>query len=175
MRYLSLYLILSLLSPVAFAAEAQPPAIESLMTTEELRATGLDTLTPRQIEALNEWLQRYRAGTISAVAPTAPTPRPAAATPAPAAVTAPREADDNFGRPPPPEADITSRIVGEFSGWSGRTRFTLENGQVWEQRRGGRWKTTLSNPEVRINKNFFGAYDLEVISAGRSIGVRRIR
>ena len=32
------------------------------------------------------------------------------------------------------EADqITSRILGEFKGWSGYTEFQLENGQVWKQ------------------------------------------
>jgi hypothetical protein len=41
------------------------------------------------------------------------------------------------------EQGVTSRIVGEFSGWSGKTRFVLENGQVFEQRRPGRWKITL--------------------------------
>ncbi len=28
---------------------------------------------------------------------------------------------------------ITSRILGEFKGWSGYTKFQLENGQIWQQ------------------------------------------
>jgi hypothetical protein len=49
-----LALIFSLSS---FAAE-DAPGIESLMTKEELRETGLDGLSDRQIDALNAWLDR---------------------------------------------------------------------------------------------------------------------
>ena len=69
---------------------------------------------------------------------------------------------------------MTTRIVGQFNGWSGRTRFVLENGQVFEQRRPGRWKIALENPEVHVSQNFMGVYELEVVSEGRSIGVRRV-
>jgi hypothetical protein len=82
--------------------------------------------------------------------------------------------DDGF-RQAPEKVTINSRIAGEFNGWTGRTRFQLDNGQIWEQRRGRRWKITLDNPEVRITQNFMGAYEMEVVSESRSIGVRRLR
>jgi len=50
----------------AYAAEAKFPGVESLMNVEEQRAAGLDELTPRQIEALNAWIERYAAGQITA-------------------------------------------------------------------------------------------------------------
>jgi hypothetical protein len=71
--------------------------------------------------------------------------------------------------------DSESGIEGKFSSWDDRTQFNLENGQVWVQRRSSRWKTQLQNPEVRIYQNFLGAFEMEVIEEGRSIGVRRVR
>jgi hypothetical protein len=85
-----------------------------------------------------------------------------------------QQAVDDF-RQPRERIEISSRIAGEFNGWTGRTRFTLENGQVWEQRRGRRWKITLDSPEVRITQTFLGAYEMEIVSESRKIGVRRIR
>ncbi|MEJ2131375.1 MAG: hypothetical protein P8Y95_07095, partial [Gammaproteobacteria bacterium] len=40
----------------------------------------------------------------------------------------------------PDEAEsITSHIVGEFSGWDGKTEFRLANGQIWRQRHPARY------------------------------------
>ena len=42
------------------------------------------------------------------------------------------KSDDNFGLIIRDERDsIQSRILGEFKGWDGYTKFNLENGQVW--------------------------------------------
>lgn len=161
----------------AFAADAKFPGLESLMTIEEQRAAGLDELSPRQIDALNAWIDRYAAGQIVAPAtanPSVTTVSPTTSSPARAPSVAPTAPDDNF-RKAPEKVDFVSRISGNFEGWSGSTRFTLENGQVWEQRRGNRWKVSLVNPEVRITQNFMGAFEMEVLAEGRSIGVRRIK
>ena len=56
------------------------------------------------------------------------------------------------------EADqITSRILGEFKGWSGYTKFQLENGQVWQQSSEGLLIVRINNPTVTIKKSFFGS------------------
>ena len=162
--FLSLLLIASFSLPLMAADEL--PSIENLMTEDELRATGVDDLSARQIEALNEWLVRFRDGEISAAIAGAPSVAEAS--------SASQAVSDVY--PPPRERTvIESRIDGEFNGWTGRTRFTLQNGQIWEQRRGRRWKITLDNPEVRLSQNFMGAWEMEVVSEGRSIGVRRLR
>ena len=74
-----------------------------------------------------------------------------------------------------PEAgQITSRIIGEFKGWSGETVFELENGQVWQQSSNGLLIVRLTNPKVTIKKARF-AYKLSVEGYNSSVSVRKIR
>ena len=68
---------------------------------------------------------------------------------------------------------ITSRILGEFKGWSGYTEFQLENGQVWKQSSAGLLIVRINNPTVTIKKSFFGTYTLNVEGVNSSIKVRR--
>ena len=68
---------------------------------------------------------------------------------------------------------ITSRILGEFKGWSGYTKFQLENGQVWQQSSEGLLILRINNPTVIIKKSFFGTYTLNVEGVNSSIKVRR--
>jgi|TARA_Y100000310_G_scaffold249786_1_gene255902 hypothetical protein len=141
----------------AFAAEGEFPGIESLMTPEELEASGISGLSPQQIEALNHWLAGFTSDE--------PTVSNSSVVQVP---------NDGFGQRKA-RITISSRIVGDFNGWTGKTRFHLENGQVWEQRNGRRWKINLESPDIIITENLIGAYNMEVVSEGRSIGVRRIR
>jgi len=147
---LSFLLSTLLLAPSSLLAQERFPGIEALMTAEERAASGVNELSSSQIEALNRWLVRYTAN------------------------EAPVLQVENEEVIEVVRQGMTSRIVGEFNGWDGRTRFVLENGQVFQQRRPGRWKITLQNPEVLVSQNFMGAYELEIVSEGRSIGVRRI-
>ena len=70
---------------------------------------------------------------------------------------------------------ITSRILGEFKGWSGYTKFQLENGQMWQQSSEGLLIVRMNNPTVIIKKSFFGTYNLNVESVNSTIKVRRIQ
>jgi hypothetical protein len=67
-----------------------------------------------------------------------------------------------------------AEIVGPFSGWSGKTVFTLSNGQVWRQRNGSDYRHTAQGQTVAVKKNFMGYWTLTVLSSGRTVGVRRI-
>ena len=67
-----------------------------------------------------------------------------------------------------------ARVVGGFTGWSGKTVFTLDNGQVWRQRHGTSYRYQGDDNRVRLEPNFFGFWELTVVSTGRSVGVRRI-
>lgn len=157
-----------------FAADESGARIENLMTAEELEASGVADLNSSQLEALNAWLQKFSRGEITAADVAVPAATSVQSEPAVVETTeAPSPGDDVRQRQKGEE--IFSRIAGEFNGWTGKTRFPLENGQIWEQRKGWRWNITLDRPEVRIYKNFMGAYEMEIISEGRSIGVRRIR
>ena len=74
------------------------------------------------------------------------------------------------------EADqITTRILGEFKGWSGYTKFQLENGQIWQQSSEGLLIVRINNPTVTIKKSFFGTYNLNVEGVNSTIKVRRIQ
>jgi len=141
------------------------PGLRELMTAEELRATGVDSLNPRQLRALDAWLLLYlETRTDNASAPA----RPAAAPPATTASgRAPRRSDETGD-------GLTgeSRIVGEFDGWWGDTVFELENGQRWRQRLDGRYfYNGPPNPRVRISRNFLGFYKLTLIDRDHGIGV----
>ena len=67
-----------------------------------------------------------------------------------------------------------AEIVGPFSGWSGKTVFTLSNGQVWRQRSGSDYRHTAQGQTVEVQKNFMGLWTMTVQSSGRTIGVYRI-
>ena len=70
---------------------------------------------------------------------------------------------------------ITSRVLGEFKGWSGYTKFQLENGQIWQQSSEGLLIVRINNPTVIIKKSFFGTYNLNVEGVNSTIKVRRIQ
>lgn len=140
----------------AFAAEFS--SLEERMTGAEFKAAGLDKLTPEELAALNAWLQRRTAGT------------------APAATYVP-PSDDRIGFHDPVATDgVVSRIAGEFTGWSGQTKFTLENGQVWQQAESGSMRgVSVDSPAVTINPAFMGSWLLKVEGFNTTIRVRRIK
>jgi hypothetical protein len=61
---------------------------------------------------------------------------------------------------------IQSRIVGPFTGYTGRTIFTLENGQRWAQsQRDSRYFPKIDSPPVVIVKAGFG-YRMHIAGGG---------
>ncbi len=99
--------------------------------------------------------------------------------PEPAPAAAVEDDMDEFGVEHVQESrggdSITSRYDGEFTGWSGRTLFKLENGQVWRQAESGRYRTTLDRPVITIERAAFGSYRLKVEGLNRTIRVKRVR
>lgn len=107
----------------------------------------------------------------------ATTPQP----PAAAATTAahdfgaeqlPRSATD---KPQAPET-IQAHIKGNFEGWAPKTRFTLDNGQIWQvaDDRSVYSRPTM-NPRVTLEKGMFGAYYLSIDGLNARAKVKRIR
>jgi len=170
---------------VALSAGSARAALEDNMNDVEFRAAGLHKLTDAELAALNRWLNRTAAPKKSSSAPDLAAPAPA---PAPAQSTIatpsqpPAKEITEFGQEQlevPVAAEIptaiTARLQGEFRGWDGKTIFRLNNGQVWQQRVGGKYRSpTLVDPEVELVKGRFGYY-MEILSSGRSVGVKRIR
>ncbi|TQV84097.1 hypothetical protein FKG94_05375 [Exilibacterium tricleocarpae] len=150
MRQLTLACLLACLALVTHATE-KFPGIKEIMSAADFEAAGLGKLSAEELAALDRWLIRYTAND---------------------AETIRREVEEVKVES---DKDIRSRIEGAFSGWDGKTVFRLQNGQVWQQRLQGRWRTKLVDPEVIISRNIFGFYELEIVEKGRSIGVKRLR
>lgn len=153
----SLFLLLALLGlsagQQAAADDPDFPGVKALMNADDFSRTGLSKLSERELQALDEWLIRYTAGDARVLQQSN---------------EAVREAEKTYA--------VESRISGEFTGWSGKTIITLDNGQVWQQRLKGRYQYRgPANPAVRIEKNWAGYYRLTLIDTGRSVGVSRLR
>lgn len=148
-------LLLGLALPLA-AAEFS--SLEERMTDSEFKAAGLDKLTPEELAALNAWLQRRTAGTAAAATYVPPS-------------------EDRTGFRDPVDSDgVVSRIAGNFTGWTGKTQFKLENGQVWEQAESGSMRgVNVDSPAVMIRPAFMGSWLLKVEGFNQQIRVRRIK
>ena len=157
------------------------------------RLACYDGLSKRAAAAVTAPVAAPAAAPVSAAA-TAPAATAAAAQGAPPPVapavppaepppeTSPAAADadsEDFGLEEQRAAEtklIRSRIDGIFEGWSGKTEFTLENGQVWRQAAGGKLVARESeNPEVEIKRGFMGVYYLKVDGYNPTVKVRRIK
>ena len=136
----------------ARAADGEPPPVESLMTPQDFSASGLDKLTDAERAHLSEWLVRYRQG----------------ATEGPAAPKTPEQRAEER------EIEIAANVVPAFRGWSGKTIFRLDNGQVWQQRQPGKLRYNGADSTVVISQNFMGGYMLKHNDSGRAVGVKRI-
>lgn len=147
-----LFLICLLLPLSAAAAENDFPGVKGLMTPEEYAAAGLGKLTDEEREALDQWLIRYTAWQAPAL----------------------RQQSEEV-REQERETGITAHVKPPFNGWSGDTRFYLDNGQVWQQRLQGNFFYRGDETEVTIRRNFMGFYVLEHVATGRKVGVKKIQ
>ncbi len=139
---------------LAVSEEGTFPGIRALMTQAEYQAAGLEKLTAQERKALDQWLIRYTAEDAPVLL----------------------DSDEEV-RQAVQDQEIVSIIVSPFDGWSGNTVFTLANGQVWQQRRQGRYAYTgaASAPEVRITRNFMGFYRMELVEDGNAVLVKRVK
>ncbi|MBL8517405.1 MAG: hypothetical protein JNM76_10620 [Betaproteobacteria bacterium] len=126
------------------------------------------------------------AASAPASAPTPATPAPAAPARTPAAAataipgSAPQPADFGFERRIEQQKEaaiksIESRIAGRVEGWEPNTRFTLENGQVWQVSDDSRAFGNANNPRVKISRGTFGTFFLEIEGINAAPRVKRVR
>ncbi len=136
-----------------FAAVAHPPYvdIEQDLTTEELHVTGLNTLSPAQLEALNRLLRaRLAKAAQAAEVVTADEPRAQRNS-----LTA-----SYIGLNDKP---IASRLIGAVSGWEPGTVFELDNGQQWKVLKGSmKLRKALQAPAVLVVPGVAGRWFLQV-------------
>lgn len=141
------------------AAEDAP--LQERMSREEFGRAGLDKLTTQELDFLNAWLQN------KVVEPMREEVE---------AVKSEKEERMGFHPRPGDRSVIESEIDGEFSGWSGgRTRFTLKNGQVWQQVDSGTVYYRVDSPAVRIEPKSLGSWKMYVEGLGRGVKVKRIK
>ena len=70
---------------------------------------------------------------------------------------------ENTAGDPKKDGAIESRIKGDFVGWSGKTKFVLENGQVWQQSAPDDYFTSPApSPKVKIFPARMGGFWMEV-------------
>ncbi len=148
----ALILGLSVTAPQA-QADDRFPGIRDLMGEESFKAAGLERLSAEEMERLNAWLVHYTAWEASS--------------------------EDLRSTPAVREArkqPITAALVGPFTGWSGKTRFKLDNGQVWQQRQNKRYRYRGSEDPVmvEISTNMMGFHVLRVVGTNARVGVKRV-
>lgn len=88
--------------------------------------------------------------------------------------------EQNFGLPDPlDEAEaayqLRASVKEPFRGWSGKTVFYLDNGQVWKQRTSGRHTYTGDDNRVVISQNRMGFFEMRLIAVDRAVGVKRLK
>lgn len=142
-------------------------SLEEQMTGKEFTAAGLDKLSRAELEALNGWIRQRSLATLDA-------PASAPAATANAAVGDQRGLDSKKGKED--RSPITSRIVGNFSGWDGQTVFRLENGMIWAQADKDKFYIReVENPVAVIEPGFFGTWRLHIEGYNSECRVERIQ
>jgi hypothetical protein len=122
------------------------PGVEKAMKPEDYEAAGLSKLDPAERAKLDEFIRSY----VSVSNERAST----------AAVE--QAVKDKKVTP----EVIQSRIVGPFTGYNGRTVFTLENGQRWAQsQRDSKYFPKIDSPPVVIVKAGMG-YRMHIAGGG---------
>jgi hypothetical protein len=149
-------LFASLLSmPAAEPENPAFPGVQKAMTPEQYEAAGLSKLEAAERAKLDEFIRNYVAVSNEKVATTA----------------VDKAVKEN--KVSAPEV-IQSRIVGPFTGYTGRTVFTLENGQRWAQSQmDSAYFPKIDSPPVVIVKAGFG-YRM-YIAGGGAIRVSKVR
>ena len=178
------------LATTATVAAAQSPApgatlMEQRMTPEEFKAAGLHKLSPEELAALQDWMQRQQ-GVVAAPAASAPAAAGAVALSA-ADVERIREEAREEGRKEVKETNrgffdfgsdepIKSTLVGEFRGFAKGNTYTLANGQVWEQVEPARLEgVRKTDPAVTIKPGLLNVWFLRIDGYNTAAKVRRVK
>jgi hypothetical protein len=155
--YLLVCLLLASLASLPAAEPESPafPGVQKAMTPEQYEAAGLSKLEPAERAKLDEFIRNYVSVSNEKVATSA----------------VDKAVKEN--KVSAPEV-IQSRIVGPFTGYTGRTVFTLENGQRWAQSQfDSAYFPKIDSPGVVIVKSGFG-YRM-YIAGGGAIRVSKVK
>jgi hypothetical protein len=137
--------LLALTMTTLFAREAYVN-LEQRLTSEQMKATGLDNLKPEQLALLNQILSDASSKQIKQEQ------------------VARR---DNVNEPMlyagMDDKPITTRVRGSISGWEPGIVFELDNGQTWKVLKGSmKLRDVRNNPEVILVPGMAGRWFLQV-------------
>lgn len=162
------------------------------MTAEELAATGLGKLSAAELAKLKAVVERYKAGEVTVVRAEAQKQvaaaeakvaqvEQAAAAPAPAKAKEPgwlgalltlkrtQEKLDTV------EA-LETRLAGSLKSFSGKRKFTLENGQIWQMIEAESYNgPELTNPTVTVRPGSMDFFWLKIPEAALRAKVKPIK
>jgi hypothetical protein len=166
MRYLlrSGGLAMLLLASFSLHAQSAYVDVEKRLTEEQLRATGLDTLSAEQLALLNALLRDSETTRIAEVEEAAKE-HAIVATRAEIAREQPVSLEKRTGNGFVGYNDepIRSRVKADISGWEPGYVFELENGQQWKVLKGKMTlPKTLKSPEILIVPGIAGRWFLQV-------------
>ena len=186
-RYLAkLALVAPLLTAAIASADTAYQPLERAMTDEERVRSGVDSLTSKQRQYLNDWLKKRYGEAASedsqerVTTRTSPPPKPSKQTAIDEEVERrvaeelamrkeqDREANTNRG-------PFDAMLIGDFTGWRGKTVFRLDNGQVWRQRSSSQYRHRGDDYRVKFDKNWMGGWEMTVISSGKSVLVSKVK
>jgi hypothetical protein len=171
------------------AQASEPGSIEDMMSAEERLKSGVDTLTAEQRQFLSDWLRenyaRNPAKVVSSPATVPDTSPQRAASSEATADTIEAEIDrrvaarlaDNRASEKKPASDSSfeARLTGNFTGWSGKTVFRLDDGQVWRQRSAANYRHRGTDMRVKFKKNWMGGWEMTVVSSGKTVLVSKVK
>jgi hypothetical protein len=144
---LGLALAMALASFAAMAEQAYVD-IEQRLTPEQRHATGLDTLSPTQLQLLNSLLRVENVKVAKAAKEEA---------------SHAEEGKSHAWSIGLDSDPIKTRLKGSISEWEPGTVFELENGQTWKVLKGHvKLRKTLVAPKVLLKPGIAGRWFLEV-------------
>ena len=186
-RYLAkLALVAPLLTAVIASADTAYQPLERAMTDEERVRSGVGSLTSKQRQYLNDWLKaRYsEAASVDSqervTTRTNSLPKPGKQTAIDEEIER-RVAEELATRKEQDREANTIRgpfdamLIGDFTGWRGKTGFRLDNGQVWRQRSSSQYRHRGDDYRVKFDKNWMGGWEMTVISSGKSVLVSKVK
>jgi hypothetical protein len=145
------FVALYLFSATFAQASDTSKTLQERLSAEQMRATGLDTLSAEQLALLNQLLQEQTTQVIAV-----PTEKNTAEVKASVPVVP-------MAVPTLSNEPFKSRIIGSFSGWQTGTVFTLENGQQWQVNKGNaKLPKPLNDPSVDVKISLVGKWYFEL-------------
>lgn len=166
-RHLILPALLALaLGTNAVAQQVSP--LQQHMGNADFTQSGLNKLTPQELQHLQQWLAGHAAELAAAV--------PASdAHSATAAAAHKSKGGGWFGHRDAgtPSTVVSSRIAGSFKGWGPHTTFVLQNGQQWRVVDDSDLTVakTLEDPAVTIKPGLIGGWIFKVAGYNTSARV----